>query len=166
MLGKLFGAEGQGALQLVELGIAFVLSALIGLEREFAHKSAGLRTHTLVGVAAALMMLISKYGFGDVLADGTIHLDASRVAAQIVVGIGFIGAGLIFRERTIIHGLTTAASVWFTAAVGMACGAGLALLALMTTGGYFVVMLGFPPLQDRFLPPEERHAERTDAEPE
>jgi putative Mg2+ transporter-C (MgtC) family protein len=94
---------------------------LIGLEREIRHKSAGLRTHTLVGFAAALIMLVSKYGFGDVLAANIVVLDPSRVAAQIVTGIGFIGGGLIFVRRDSGRGLTTAAIVWLTTAVGMAC---------------------------------------------
>jgi putative Mg2+ transporter-C (MgtC) family protein len=115
---------GQGWLQLAELTLAFVLSALVGVEREIRQKSAGLRTHTLVGVSAALIMLISKYGFTDVLAAGRVVLDPSRVAAQVVSGIGFIGGGVIFMRRDVVRGLTTAASIWFTAALGMACGAG------------------------------------------
>jgi hypothetical protein len=87
---------GQSLSQFSELGIAFLLSAVIGLEREIRHKSAGLRTYTVVGTAAALFLLISKYGFTDVLVTDRIVLDPSRVAAQIVTGIGFIGAGLIF----------------------------------------------------------------------
>ncbi len=109
---------GQGWLQLSELSLAFVLSALVGVEREIRQKSAGLRTHTLVGVSAALFMLISKYGFTDVLAVGTVILDPSRVAAQVVSGIGFIGGGVIFMRRDVVRGLTTAASIWFTAALG------------------------------------------------
>jgi len=136
--------SGQGWLQIGELGLAFVLSALIGLEREIRQKSAGLRTHTLVGVAAALIMLISKYGFGDVLVVDRVVLDPSRVAAQVVSGIGFIGGGLIFVRRDSVRGLTTAAIVWLTAAVGMACGAGLPILALVVTAGHFVVVLTFP----------------------
>ena len=112
---------GQGWLQIGELGLAFVLSALIGVEREIRQKSAGLRTYTLVGLAAALIMLVSKYGFGDVLSERVV-LDPSRIAAQIVTGIGFIGGGLIFVRRDSVRGLTTAAIVWLTAAVGMACG--------------------------------------------
>jgi putative Mg2+ transporter-C (MgtC) family protein len=88
--------DGQSIRQFIELGCAFILSASIGLEREIRHKSAGLRTYTVVGTTAALFLLISKYGFTDVLVDGKIVLDPSRVAAQIVTGIGFIGAGLIF----------------------------------------------------------------------
>src|ERR1700682_991513 len=85
--------NGEGWRQAAELGLALVLSALIGLEREIRQKSAGLRTHTLVGVGAALFMLVSKYGFNDVLGRGLVILDPSRVAAGIVAGIGFIGGG-------------------------------------------------------------------------
>ena len=141
-----FELTGQGVLQLEELGLAFVLSALVGLEREIRQKAAGLRTNTLVGVSAALFMLISKYGFMDVLASGRVVLDPSRVAAQIVSGIGFIGGGVIFMRRDAVKGLTTAASVWLTAALGMACGAGLPFLALATTVGHFVIMFVFPRL--------------------
>jgi putative Mg2+ transporter-C (MgtC) family protein len=140
----IFEQAGQGWVQLGELGLAFVLSALIGVEREIRHKSAGLRTYTLVGFSAALIMLVSKYGFMDVLVNNRIVLDPSRIAAQIVTGIGFIGGGLIFVRRTNVRGLTTAAIVWLTAAIGMACGAGLPILALAVTGGHFVVVVGFP----------------------
>ena len=127
-------ADGQGAKQFIELGTAFLLSAAIGLEREIRHKSAGLRTYTVVGTSAALFLLVSKYGFGDVLVDGRVVVDPSRVAAQIVSGIGFIGAGLIFVRQDSVKGLTTAATVWLVTAVGMACGAGLPWLALAVTG--------------------------------
>jgi putative Mg2+ transporter-C (MgtC) family protein len=103
--------DGQGIWQFVELGCAFFLSASIGLEREIRHKSAGLLTYTVVGTTAALFLLISKYGFTDVLIDGKIVLDPSRVAAQIVTGIGFIGAGLIFVRGDRVQGLTAAATV-------------------------------------------------------
>ena len=139
---------GQGLRQLTELGCAFILSALIGLEREIRQKSAGVRTYTLVGLASALFLLVSKYGFTDVLEPGRVILDPSRVAAQIVSGIGFLGAGVIFVRSDAVKGLTTAATIWLTAAVGMACGAGLSLLAAATTLGYFVVALGFTPMLD------------------
>lgn len=130
--------QGQSLMQLGELALALVLSSLIGLEREIRiMKSAGVRTHTLVGVAAALLMLVSKYGFSNVIVQNQIVLDPSRVAAQIVSGIGFIGGGLIFVQRDIVRGLTTAAGIWLTAAVGMACGAGLPVLALFVTASYF-----------------------------
>jgi len=131
------------------LGLALALSAAIGLERELAQKSAGLRTYTLVGLGSALFMLISKYGFFDVLEPKTVVLDPSRVAAQIVSGIGFIGAGLIFVRRDSVRGLTTAAGVWLTAAVGAACGASLPLLAIATTVAYFAVVFGLAPLARR-----------------
>ncbi len=137
---------GQGWLQIGELSLAFVLSALIGLEREFRQKSAGLRTHTLVGVAAALIMLVSKYGFSDVIESSRVVLDPSRVAAQIVSGIGFIGGGLIFVRRDSVRGLTTAAVIWLTASVGMACGAGLPILALFVFVAHFIVVFVFPHL--------------------
>jgi putative Mg2+ transporter-C (MgtC) family protein len=140
---------GQGLLQISELFLAFVLCALIGVEREIRMKSAGLRTHTLVGVSAALFMLISKYGFDNILVYGRVVLDPSRVAAQVVSGIGFIGGGVIFMRRDVVRGLTTAASIWFTAALGMACGAGLVVLALATVLGYFIIMLAFPLLARR-----------------
>src|SRR5580692_12295966 len=114
--------QGQGLEQLSELALAFGLSALIGLEREIRQKSAGLRTYTLVGVSSALIMLVSKYGFTDVLENGRVVLDPSRVAAQIVSGIGFIGGGVIFVRKDLVRGLTTATTIWVTAAVGMACG--------------------------------------------
>jgi putative Mg2+ transporter-C (MgtC) family protein len=137
-------ANVEGWTQVGELGLALLLSALIGVEREIRQKSAGLRTHTLVGIGAALFMLISKYGFNDVLQTGRVVLDPSRVAAQIVTGVGFLGAGLIFVRRDSVRGLTTAASIWVTAAVGACAGAGLPILAVLATGIYALVALGFP----------------------
>lgn len=135
---------GEGWRQVGELGLALLLSALIGFEREIRQKSAGLRTHVLVGVGAGLFMLVSKYGFNDVLQSDRIVLDPSRVAAQIVSGIGFLGAGIIFVRRDSVHGLTTAAAIWVTAAIGMAAAAGLPVLASVTTGVYLVVTVFFP----------------------
>ena len=140
--------NGQTWVQVGELGLAFLLSALIGLERELRQKPAGLRTMTIVGFASALFIQISKYGFFDVIG-GSVRLDPSRVAAQVVSGLGFLGAGLIFVRRDAVRGLTTAAVVWLTAAVGMAAGAGLWLLALVVTAGNFVIVFGFTPLARR-----------------
>jgi putative Mg2+ transporter-C (MgtC) family protein len=140
--------QGQGLKQIGELALAFALSSLIGLEREWRQKSAGLRTHTLVGFGAALFLLVSKYGFGDVLGPHS-TLDPSRVAAQIVTGVGFIGGGLIFVRGDAVRGLTTAAIVWVTAAIGMACGAGLVVLALVATAGHFLTVFGYPALAAR-----------------
>jgi putative Mg2+ transporter-C (MgtC) family protein len=159
-------ADGQGLTQLVELGTAFLLSAIIGLERELRRKSAGLRTYTVVGVASALFMLISKYGFTDVLVDGRVVLDPSRVAAQIVIGIGFIGAGLIFVHQDRVRGLTTAATVWLVTAIGMACGAGLPILAAVVTAAYFVIAFAFPRVI-KLLPGTPEPAEqKKDGEPD
>jgi putative Mg2+ transporter-C (MgtC) family protein len=91
--------------------LALVLSALIGIEREVRAKSAGLRTHTLVGLGSAVFMIVSKYGFEDMVALEGVSIDPSRVAAQVVSSIGFIGGGLIFVRRDIVRGLTTAATV-------------------------------------------------------
>lgn len=145
----LFGGPGQGSRQVVELFAAFGLTALIGLEREIQGKAAGLRTQTIVGTAAALIMLISKYGFSDVLVAGTVMVDPSRVAAQIVSGIGFLGAGIIITRRGAVHGLTTAAAVWESAAIGMAAGAGLLLLAVTVTAIHFLIIVGFMPVARR-----------------
>ncbi|MDR3073762.1 MAG: MgtC/SapB family protein [Deltaproteobacteria bacterium] len=147
----LVGPAGWDWMQVVDILLAFVLSSLIGFEREIRMKSAGLRTHALVGLATALLILISKYGFTDVLVDEHLRLDPSRVAAQVVSGIGFIGGGLIFVRKDIVHGLTTAATIWLTAAIGMACGAGMHLLALMTCGGYFLVVFGYTACMQRAL---------------
>jgi putative Mg2+ transporter-C (MgtC) family protein len=140
------GSFGQGWAQLGGLALAFLLAALIGLERELRQKPAGLRTLTIVGFASALFVLISKYGFSDV--PGA-RVDPSRVAAQVVSGLGFIGGGLVFVRRDAVRGLTTAAVVWLTAAVGMAAGAGLPLLALLVTLGHFLIVYGFTPLAGR-----------------
>ncbi|GAA1812779.1 MgtC/SapB family protein [Nesterenkonia flava] len=121
------------------LGCAFVLSGIIGVEREMRLKSAGARTHILVGMGSALFTLVSAYGFAHLLGDDVV-LDPSRIAAQIVSGIGFIGAGVIFVRQNIISGLTTAASIWVTAAVGMACGAGMPLIAALTVVFYLLAV--------------------------
>ncbi len=108
------------------LVLAAVQGGLIGAEREYRGKVAGTRTHLLVALGSALMMLVSRYGFGG-------QGDPSRVAAQIVSGIGFIGAGAIMVDRHSVHGLTTAAGIWVAAGIGMATAAGLFVLALATT---------------------------------
>ncbi|WP_156689628.1 MgtC/SapB family protein [Mycobacterium sp. Marseille-P9652] len=139
----LLGGEVQGVRHVVELFAAFGLTALIGLERTIQGKSAGLRTQTIVGTSSALIMLVSKFGFFDIVHEGTVLLDPSRVAAQIVSGVGFLGAGIIITRRGAVHGLTTAAAVWESAAVGMAVGAGLLLLAIAVVALHFVSALAF-----------------------
>jgi putative Mg2+ transporter-C (MgtC) family protein len=148
LLSPAAGATTSDAVHIGELALAFLLSALIGLERELRHKPAGLRTLTVVGFASALFLQISKYGFFDV-AGAAVKIDPSRVAAQVVSGLGFIGAGLIFVRRDRVRGLTTAAAVWLVSAVGMAAGAGLTLLAVVVTAGHFVIAYGFTPIAHR-----------------
>ncbi|HEY7762148.1 MAG TPA: MgtC/SapB family protein [Actinomycetota bacterium] len=130
---------------LASLAVAFVLSSVIGFERELRQKSAGLRTHTLVGVGAALFTLAGWYGFGG----RSLGTDATRIASQVVTGIGFIGAGVIFMRRDGVRGLTTAAAIWLTAAVGLAAGAGLWLLATAATAIHLVVSFVYTPLVRR-----------------
>jgi putative Mg2+ transporter-C (MgtC) family protein len=140
-VGPLWSTDRQWAL-LAPVLVALVLSTLIGLEREIGKKPAGLRTHALVGVGSAVFMLVSKYGFDDFLDNPHVSLDPSRVAAQIVSGIGFLGGGLIFIRSDAVRGLTTAATIWVTAAIGMACGAGLPVLAAAGTVGFFLATRG------------------------
>ncbi len=130
---------------LASLAVAFVLSSLIGFERELRQKGAGLRTHTLVGVGAALFTLAGRYGFGG----EDVGIDPTRIAAQVVTGIGFIGAGVIFMRRDGVRGLTTAASIWLTAAVGLAAGAGLWMLAAAATAIHVFVAFVYTPLVRR-----------------
>jgi putative Mg2+ transporter-C (MgtC) family protein len=130
----------------VELMLAsFVLCSLIGFERQFRQKAAGYRTHVLVGIGTCAFTLVSAYGFAGVL-DSDIRLDPSRIAAQIVSGIGFLGAGVIFKGRNMVRGLTTAATIWVTAAVGMACGAGMLSLATALTALHLFTLFVIAPL--------------------
>jgi len=121
MLDPLFQLE-----TLLDLLLSVVLGFLIGFERKLRYKEAGIRTHTIVCVGAALMMIVSKYAFGE-------GADTARVAAQIVAGVGFLGAGIIVYKKNEVHGLTTAAGVWATAGVGMACGGKLYIIAVGAT---------------------------------
>lgn len=116
------------------LVISLVLGAVIGFEREMDRQPAGFRTHSLVALGSALFTIVSAYGFADAA------LDPTRIAAQIVSGIGFIGAGTILHHRGSIRGLTTAASLWSVAAVGMAAGAGMLLIAVIGTVLIVVVL--------------------------
>jgi putative Mg2+ transporter-C (MgtC) family protein len=109
-----------------------ICGVFIGLERKNRAKEAGVRTHCIVACASSLMMLISKYGFFDMLAEDA-SFDGSRIAAQIVSGIGFLGAGMIFVHKNTITGLTTAAGVWATAGIGMALGAGMYSVGIAAT---------------------------------
>ena len=118
---------------LLRILCAAMLGGLIGMEREYRAKEAGFRTHFLVGLGAAIFMILSKYGYDDVLKADLVRLDPSRIAAQVVSGIGFIGAGCIIFQRHAVRGLTTAAGLWVTSAIGMACGTGMYVLAATAT---------------------------------
>lgn len=133
----------------LRLLVAVLLAGFIGLERELRQKHAGLRTHALVGLGAAVMVIVSTYGFSDVLSQGRIIVDPSRVAAQVVSGIGFIGGGLIFVRQASVRGLTTAASVWLTAGIGLAAGAGLFIIAVSATVLGLGVVEGFEQIERR-----------------
>lgn len=110
---------------ILRLFIAGVLGAVVGLDREYRAKEAGYRTHFLVSLGSALIMIVSQYGFQQVILENSVSLDPSRVAAQVVSGIGFIGAGTIIIQKQFVRGLTTAAGIWATAGIGLAIGAGM-----------------------------------------
>ncbi|WP_416327681.1 MgtC/SapB family protein [[Eubacterium] hominis] len=118
---------------LARIFLAGICGAVIGYERKNRNKEAGIRTHMIVSLGAALIMVVSKYGFSDILGDAGIALDPSRIAAQIVTGVGFLGAGMIFLRKNTVSGLTTAAGIWATSAIGMAIGSGLYIIGVLTT---------------------------------
>lgn len=115
--------------------IAGICGIFIGLERKNRSKEAGIRTHFIVACASALMMVISKYGFGDIVSEtiGSKGADGARLAAQVVSGIGFLGAGMIFVHKNTVTGLTTAAGIWATSGVGLAVGAGMYVVGVATS---------------------------------
>lgn len=117
----------------LRLLVAGILGAIIGLDREYRAKEAGYRTHFLVSLGSALIMIVSQYGFQDIIKENSVSLDPSRVAAQVVSGIGFIGAGTIILQKQIVRGLTTAAGIWATAGIGLAVGAGMYVISIAAT---------------------------------
>ncbi len=129
------------------LALSGVLGSMIGFERERLLWAAGLRTHMLVCVGACLFMLVSAYGFADVLGPH-VTLDPSRVAAQVVSGIGFLGAGTILLRGEVVKGLTTAASLWAAAAIGLAVGGGLYVPAFATTVLVLLILAAVKPLEE------------------
>ncbi|MCL5987214.1 MAG: MgtC/SapB family protein [Actinobacteria bacterium] len=136
---------------LIKLVISAVLGGIIGLQRERAERPAGFRTHVLVCIGSTLIMLISAEGF-----KGNPTVDPTRIAAQVVTGIGFLGAGTIIRQGSIVKGLTTAASIWVVSAIGLAVGISYYLGAVITTILVFLVLTIFKIFEDRYLSkPEE-----------
>ena len=138
---------------ILRLATAAVLGGIIGLERERLEWAAGLRTHMLVCLGSALIMIVSSFGFADILANPQAILDPSRVAAQVVSGIGFLGAGtILFFRQEIIRGLTTAASLWTMAGVGLAVGGGLYFAALISTVFVIIILAFVKPIERRLFP--------------
>lgn len=136
---------------LLRLLLSVCLGSIIGLEREYRAKGAGARTHSLVSLGSALFMVLSYGGFDFVLEQvPNVSLDPSRIASQVVTGIGFIGGGLIIFQKNVVHGLTTAAGLWVTSAIGMACGAGLFLVSISVTVMVLICMETFHLILNRF----------------
>ncbi|HEY4317214.1 MAG TPA: MgtC/SapB family protein [Herbaspirillum sp.] len=137
------------------LAFSALLGSAIGFERERLAWAAGLRTHMLVCVGSTMIMIVSAYGFNDVLAAG-VTLDPSRMAAQVVSGIGFLGAGAILARGEVVRGLTTAASVWSVAGIGLAVGGGLYTPAIAGTVIILIILAGIKPLERRFIGNRQR----------
>lgn len=137
---------------LLRLGLAALVGLLVGIERERRGQAAGMRTMALVGVGAALFALISIYPYSDILSAEQAHIEPTRIIAQIVTGIGFLGAGIIWMRKNLVHGLTTAAALWVVAAVGTACGVGLWIPAGAALIVLLVVLLGVPIIEQRLFP--------------
>jgi putative Mg2+ transporter-C (MgtC) family protein len=159
-LGHNHAMPTQGELVL-RLLLAGALAGLLGVEREMTDQPAGFRTHILVGLGAALFAVISAYGFQDIVAGSNqaANADVTRVASQIVVGIGFLGGGAIIKYGANIRGLTTAANLWITAAIGTAVGIGMLLLGTITTLIALVALAGLRPLRGilrRFVSAKDR----------
>lgn len=135
---------------LIRLLMAAVFGSVIGFERERLLWAAGIRTHMVVCVGACLIMIVSAFGFGDSLTSRNVVLDPSRVAAQVVSGIGFLGAGAILARGEIVRGLTTAASIWTVAAIGLAVGGGLYFAAGVSTAVIILILAGIKPLEEAY----------------
>jgi putative Mg2+ transporter-C (MgtC) family protein len=133
----------------VRLAVAAALGSFIGFERERLLWAAGIRTHMVVCVGACLVMIVSSYGFQGVLNEHVI-LDPSRVAAQVVSGIGFLGAGSILLRGSVVRGLTTAASIWTVAAIGLAIGGGLYFAGVASTAIILIILAGVKPLEEAY----------------
>ncbi|GAA4314769.1 MgtC/SapB family protein [Compostibacter hankyongensis] len=136
----------------IRLCVAALLGSVVGLERQRRDWAAGLRTHMQVCLGSALVMIVSAFGFSDILGTPHVTLDPSRIAAQVVSGIGFLGAGtILFLRREVIRGLTTAAGLWTVAGVGLAVGAGLFLAAVVTTFLTLIILALIKPVEKRLF---------------
>jgi putative Mg2+ transporter-C (MgtC) family protein len=138
--------------ELLRIAAAIMCGALIGWERESREKSAGFRTHVFVAMGSALVMLVSSFGFAGSLDRGLVVLDPSRVAAQVVSGIGFLGAGVIWFARNKLRGLDTAAGIWTTSAVGLSAGCGMYIPAFIVTIAVVTMNLAFKPIGHILFP--------------
>ena len=127
---------------ILSIFVAAMLGGCIGLEREYRAKEAGFRTHLLVGLGTAMFMILSAHGFDSILGTPGVRLDPSRIASQVVSGIGFIGAGTIIFQKHVVKGLTTAAGLWVTSAIGMTAGSGMYALAATATVMVLVCLEG------------------------
>jgi putative Mg2+ transporter-C (MgtC) family protein len=152
------------AVFILRIFVAGLLGGAIGLEREYRAKEAGFRTHFLVALGSSLFTIISAYGFSDITLGDGIRYDVSRIAAQVVSGIGFIGAGCIIFQRHAVRGLTTAAGLWVTAAIGMAAGAGMYAVSTVATIMVVVCLELMIILHDHIFP--HRHVEDDDSKEE
>jgi putative Mg2+ transporter-C (MgtC) family protein len=142
---------------ILRLLLAALLGSFIGFERERLSWAAGLRTHMLVCVGSALVMIVSAFGFADVLGTPHVDLDPSRIAAQVVSGIGFLGAGAILLRGEIVRGLTTAASLWAVAAIGLAVGSGLYVVATGATAIILIILAGLKPIERWYFESRQSH---------
>lgn len=137
---------------LLRLALAAILGAIVGLERERKDEPAGMRTHMMVCVGSALTIIVSSFGFSDILGTPNVVLDPSRIAAQVISGIGFLGAGIIiFLRPGFIRGLTTASGLWTVAAIGLAAGAGMYFAAVIATAIAIIILLLLKPFEKRFI---------------
>jgi putative Mg2+ transporter-C (MgtC) family protein len=136
---------GEAAMRLV---VAAILGSIVGWDRESKERTAGLRTHMLVGLGSALVMIVSAFGFEDILGHSAVVLDPSRMAAQVVTGIGFLGTGAILRKNG-VRGLTTAAGLWSVAAVGLAVGGGMYTTAVLATVIILIILAVIKRFEDK-----------------
>jgi putative Mg2+ transporter-C (MgtC) family protein len=150
---------------ILRLGLALLLGGVLGLERELRGQAAGLRTHLLVSLGACLFTLTGLVAGQELPGSSGVQADVTRIASQVVVGIGFLGGGAILRHGTSIHGLTTAANLWLTASVGLASGLGFFLGAAVTVAFALLVLVGLRPVERMLARLSARHGITSDSKP-